>query len=154
MGDNRANMTRKAFAALVLVLALGTRVAAELLAPLVPFTRLLAEAKREINAAKTTNEDVDATLVQALEPRATAQTAYVSAPDQVKRQINQGFFEKLFIGEDGEVVRTELTEPFKALLNAGQSIQTGSAEDPARASQDAPDTPETDAHATRPHSPV
>jgi hypothetical protein len=125
MGDNRANMTRKAFAALVLVLALGTRVAAELLAPLVPFvlalgtrvaaellaplvpfTRLLAEAKREINAAKTTNEDVDATLVQALEPRATAQTAYVSAPDQVKRQINQGFFEKLFIGEDGEVVRT------------------------------------------------
>jgi hypothetical protein len=34
-------------------------------------TRLLAEARREINAAKTTNEDVEATLEQALK-RATA----------------------------------------------------------------------------------
>ncbi|GAB2991914.1 recombinase [Amycolatopsis acidiphila] len=79
-------------------------------------TRALVEIEAEIKAAKTTATDVEATLRQALAAARHCEQAYLTAPDQIKRQINQGFFEKLFIGEDGTVVRAELTEPFAALL--------------------------------------
>lgn len=42
----------------------------------------------------------------------------------MKRQINRGFFEKLFIGPDGTVERAQLTEPFAALLAKGQTLRT------------------------------
>src|SRR5207248_10148817 len=42
--------------------------------------------------------------------------AYVTAPEPIRRQINQGFFVKRFIAQDGSVARAELTEPFAALL--------------------------------------
>ena len=45
-----------------------------------------------------------------------------TAPNAIRRQINQGFFEKLFIGEDGNVVRAELTEPFRALLGTDRAM--------------------------------
>ncbi|WP_370950380.1 recombinase family protein [Amycolatopsis sp. cg5] len=86
-------------------------------------TRQLAEADGEIKAAKTATEGVEVTLERALTTASHCEQAYLSAPDQVKRQINQGFFEKLYIGEDGSVVRAELTEPFRAMLAAGTAIQ-------------------------------
>ncbi len=86
------------------------------------FTRELAAIDGEVKAAKASTTAVEATLELALTAAANCQTAYLTAPDHIKRQINQGFFHKLWIDEDGSVERAELTEPFAALLNTGQSV--------------------------------
>jgi hypothetical protein len=44
------------------------------------------------------------------------ETNYAWAPNQIRRQINRGFFKSLWIGEAGNVERYELNEPFKSLL--------------------------------------
>ena len=62
-------------------------------------------------------------LEQALTAANHCETAYLNAPASIRRQINQGFFEKLYIREYGTVERADLTEPFKALLDAGHAIQ-------------------------------
>jgi site-specific DNA recombinase len=104
-------------------------------------TRALAEADSEIAAAKTTTADVEATLDNALAAASHCETAYLTAPDTVRRQINQGFFARLFINEDGTVVRAELTEPFVALLDGGNVFQA--LPDTTTDAQTAPDAPET-----------
>lgn len=85
-------------------------------------TRELTEADLEIATAKATNQDVAVTLERALHAAGACQLAYVNAPHHIRKQINQGFFEKLLIGEDGSVERAELTEPFRALLDAGRTL--------------------------------
>ena len=108
-------------------------------------TRELAEADTEIAAAKTTSRDVEATLAAALQAASNCQQAYLTAPPSVRRQINQGFFTKLFIGEDGTVERAELTEPFAALLDGGDTVTmekaASSTEDVVTTSHAAPDAP-------------
>jgi site-specific DNA recombinase len=86
------------------------------------FTRELAEVDVEIQAAKITSVDVEKTLAAALQAAANCQQAYLTAPDRVRRQINQGFFRKLLIGEDGSVERAEFAEPFAALLDTEQAV--------------------------------
>jgi site-specific DNA recombinase len=85
-------------------------------------TRALAEADSEIKAGKTTNEDIETTLDNALKAASHCERAYLTAPNPIRRQINQGFFEKLWIGEDGSVERAQLTEPFAAMLTDGDTI--------------------------------
>lgn len=84
-------------------------------------TKAMAAADREIANAKTTTTEVEAVLEAALKVASRCETAYQSAPSHIRRQINQGFFEKLFIDEDGQVERAELTEPFAALLSVGSA---------------------------------
>ncbi|HJP79352.1 MAG TPA: hypothetical protein VJ914_34080 [Pseudonocardiaceae bacterium] len=68
--------------------------------------------------------------------------AYLTADPPIRRQINQGFFEKLFIGEDSSVVRAILTEPFAALLADQDMIfVTAWPENAESASQIVPDAP-------------
>ncbi|AEK45438.1 recombinase [Amycolatopsis mediterranei S699] len=86
-------------------------------------TRALAEAEGEIKAAKVVTADVEATLDRALAAASHCEIAYLSAPNHVRRQINQGFFEKLYIGQDGTVERADLTEPFAALLEMGETLR-------------------------------
>ena len=86
-------------------------------------TRELAAADSEIAAAKTTTADTEATLARALDAASRCEVAYLSASGIIRRQINQGFFEKLYIGEDGQVESAELTEPFAALLKAGETVR-------------------------------
>ncbi|MEA5366442.1 recombinase zinc beta ribbon domain-containing protein [Amycolatopsis sp., V23-08] len=81
-------------------------------------TRQLAEADREIRSAQSTTADIEQTLHEALAAADQCPAAYSSAPDKIRRQINQGSFEKLHIGEDGSVVGRVLTEPFAALLDS------------------------------------
>ena len=91
-------------------------------------TRAMAEADAEVAQAKTTTADLEAVLDAALAAAANCQTAYLSAPDGVRRLINQGFFKRLLIGEDGSVEHAELTEPFAALLAEGGVTQTDTTE--------------------------
>jgi len=106
-------------------------------------TRELAEADREITAAKAGSKSVDATLTAALKAASSCQAAYLTAPGPIRRQINQGFFKKLFIEEDGSVERYELTEPFAALLDEdGITMKTAIAtNDTVTTSQTTPDAP-------------
>jgi DNA invertase Pin-like site-specific DNA recombinase len=118
-------------------------------------TRELAEANTEITVAKTATRDIDTTLTAALQAASRCQAAYLIAPNHIRRQINQGFFKKLFIGEDGEVERAELTEPFAALLGTGKvfAMQTTTAPDEhASASQIVVHAPDATEDRTRPSS--
>jgi site-specific DNA recombinase len=104
------------------------------------FTRELADAEAEIHAAKATNADVEATLSLALNAAAHCEVAYLSAPDAIRRQINQGFFERLLIGEDGGVERAELTEPFRLLLDDGTALTYQSGIEVSQMTSEAMDT--------------
>ena len=92
-------------------------------------TRALVIAETEISAAKTTNNDIEETLAAALRAATRCASAYLTASDPIRRQINQGFFKKLFIAEDGSVERAELTEPFAALFNASPSLAVAPPDD-------------------------
>jgi len=107
-------------------------------------TRELAHAEHEIKAANTTMGDVQTTLNDALRAAASCQAEYQQAPPHIRRQINQGFFKKLLIGEDGGVEQYELTEPFAALLTDGRTLTLASEEpDTAATSHVTPDTKTT-----------
>ncbi|MGH2600637.1 MAG: hypothetical protein ACRDQW_02670 [Haloechinothrix sp.] len=102
-------------------------------------TRGLTEAEAEISSARTTTRELENTLSQALQAAGHCQAAYQEARPHIRRQINQGFFTKLFIDEDGSVERYELTEPFAVLLGTGQTIL---AEAPTAEASDAHHMPE------------
>jgi site-specific DNA recombinase len=90
-------------------------------------TRELAEAETQIKTAKVATSEVEDTLSRALVAASHCERAYLTAPGHVKRQINRGFFEKLYINQDGLVEHAALTEPFAALSGtlASQAIETG-----------------------------
>jgi hypothetical protein len=80
------------------------------------FTRELAQVDGQIKSAKVATTDVTATLNAALRAAERCENAYATAPPHIRRQINRGFFKKLWITEDGTVERSELNEPFATLL--------------------------------------
>ncbi|OLT23156.1 hypothetical protein BJF78_07310 [Pseudonocardia sp. CNS-139] len=84
-------------------------------------TRAMATAQRQAELAGKHLADVRDVLEQALTVAAHCHRQYAGAPQRVKRQINQGFFTKLWIGQDGTAERFELTEPFAVLLEQGQT---------------------------------
>ncbi len=79
-------------------------------------TREIAAAERDTEAALINAKTLEDTLNQALTIAADCQTRYSAAKPAVRRRINQGFFTKLYIDQDGSVERYELTEPFAQLL--------------------------------------
>jgi site-specific DNA recombinase len=99
-------------------------------------TREMAEAERLARDAGKTVEQLEDTLRRALTVASSCHRHYEKAPPHVRRQINQGFFTKLFIDQDGSVERAELTEPFATLLVESSHEVAGRA-------QGAPDAPGT-----------
>ena len=78
-------------------------------------TRAMAAAERDVAFARAELTDIENLLEQALKIAGSCWLHYAAAPPFVRRQMNQGFFEKLWIGLDGSVERAELTAPFAAL---------------------------------------
>lgn len=78
------------------------------------FTRQLAAVEGEIKAAQVTTSDIATTLNHALAAACNCQAAYLTAPHPIRRQMNQGCFEKLFMDEDGTVDHADLSPPFGA----------------------------------------
>ncbi len=68
-------------------------------------TREMADAERLARDAGKTVEQLEVTLGRALTVASTCHRHYRPAPPHVRRQINQGFFRKLFIAPDGSVER-------------------------------------------------
>jgi len=79
-------------------------------------TRAIADADTAISASTASLDKIQATLDQALLVAATCQQQYASAPPAIRRQINQGFFKRLYLDPGGSVERGELTEPFAQLF--------------------------------------
>ena len=80
-------------------------------------TQDMATAERVIKNASTTVDELEATLQAALTVAGNCHQRYAQAPPHVRRQLNQGFFTKLFIARDGSIERAELTEPFVSLMD-------------------------------------
>lgn len=99
-------------------------------------TREMAETERCIEDATKTVDQLADTLQRALTVARRCHEHYEAAPPHVRRLLNQGFFSKLFIAQDGGVERTELTEPFATLL-ADASIES------TEGAQGVPDAPGT-----------
>lgn len=97
-------------------------------------TRAMADTAQEIKAANADLADIEQTLEDALTVAGNCHRHYETAPHFIKRQINQGFFTRLLIHQDGTVERAELTEPFAQLLAPDWATTTGNA-------QNAPHTP-------------
>jgi hypothetical protein len=75
-------------------------------------TAELAASERELTTASTNLTDLETQLGRALAAAGHCAEAYQEAPAAVRRQLNQGFFEKLYIAEDGGVQGVDLHEPF------------------------------------------
>ena len=80
-------------------------------------TQDMATAERVIKNSSTTVDELEATLQAALTVAGNCHQRYAQAPPHVRRQLNQGFFTKLFIARDGSVEQAELTEPFASLMD-------------------------------------
>ncbi len=87
-------------------------------------TRALAETDSELQKANVDASDVAGRLNQALHVASNCAGHYDAAPTHIRRQINQGFFKKLFIDDDGAVERYALTEPFEGLLLVTNTAHT------------------------------
>jgi hypothetical protein len=99
-------------------------------------TRAMAAAERQVETSGKHLAEVEDVLEQALAVAAQCNLQYRRAPEFVRRQMNQGFFEKLWIGQDGSVEHWEMTGPFGALLSpaglpASRHVGQGSNKDQA-----------------------
>src|SRR6185312_5775020 len=77
-----------------------------------------ARITREIDSARTTLESLDADwhrveqmVDEALDLAANCREAYERATGRIRRQFNQGFFERVLLDQD-EIASAELAEPF------------------------------------------
>ena len=79
-------------------------------------TAEIGQAEAELASAQTSLLELEGQLDRALHVAEHCSKMYEPAPKAIRRQINQGFFEKLYLDEDGTVARVDLTEPFTSLL--------------------------------------
>ena len=79
-------------------------------------TRELNNAETAEAAAKLSLTDLDQQLERALDIAQHCARLYEVAKPPTRRMMNQGFFSRLYIAEDGTVEDAELQEPFVQLL--------------------------------------
>jgi site-specific DNA recombinase len=80
-------------------------------------TREIASAEREQQHTRTSVTDLETQLERALAVAGNCATYYDEATPAIRRLMNQGFFTKLYINDDGEVAGADLTEPFAQVLS-------------------------------------
>ena len=85
--------------------------------------RAIAAAEKDLAAASASATHIEGQLERALLLASNCSASYLAASPAIRRIMNQGFFEKLYIAQDGSVGRADLTEPFVLLL-AGQTSGT------------------------------
>jgi site-specific DNA recombinase len=78
--------------------------------------REIEGAERRLMATSLAFDRIEANLDQALGMAGDCHAMYVRAPAKLRREINQTFFEKVYIDEDG-VAGHELARPFALLLD-------------------------------------
>jgi site-specific DNA recombinase len=79
-------------------------------------TRELENARQGLASISLEFDQIEQNMTRALELARDCHSAYVAAPERVRRHFNQAFFEKIYVRDDGEV-RHDLAEPFRILLD-------------------------------------
>ncbi len=79
-------------------------------------TREMETASARLEAMEQVFVDIEETLDQALAIGQDCHRAFLAAGPKIRRLMNQAFFERLFISDDQDTVRSELAEPFAILL--------------------------------------
>lgn len=84
-------------------------------------TRELNQAEQTEAAAKLSLTDLDIQLERALDIATHCARLYDVAKPPTRRMMNQGFFRRLYVAQDGSIEDAELNEPFVHLLAKGRS---------------------------------
>ncbi|MEV6873926.1 recombinase family protein [Amycolatopsis sp. NPDC051128] len=107
----------------------------------------LGNAEAQLKENETSLEELDEQLDRALYVASHSTKLYAAAKPAVRRQLNQGFFEKLYVNERGAIVRAEVTEPFASLRVLSLAISldkpkmiTSTTADPLNDDQDGGET--------------
>lgn len=79
-------------------------------------TRERVNAEAQLRLTDATLSDYDLQLERLLKVAGDCEAHYLGAPPSIRRQMNQGLFQKLYIHQDGHVEHAEFTEPFATLL--------------------------------------
>lgn len=79
-------------------------------------TREQANATTQLHSAETALTELQNQLDRVLHVAEHCEQHYAQAPPAIRRQINQGLFQKLYISHDGHVERAEFTEPFATVI--------------------------------------
>jgi site-specific DNA recombinase len=85
-------------------------------------TRELNSAEKQIAEANLSLQELDAQLEGALLVAGACDREYAAATPSIRRLMNQGFFNKLFIAQDGTVEDAEIQEPFAGLLTRDTTV--------------------------------
>ncbi|SDI89756.1 Site-specific DNA recombinase [Frankineae bacterium MT45] len=85
-------------------------------------TAQLETIGNRLDASKTRFDEIERNLKTALDFASNCHAAYLRANDHTRRLLNQAFFEKLYIEEDG--VRGYFAGPFKTLLGLAEGCET------------------------------
>jgi site-specific DNA recombinase len=108
-------------------------------------SREVMEANQAIADATRGVENLEETLRRALEIAQDCARAYADGTPMIRRLMNQGLFERLYINEDGSVERFEMTEPFGTLFDPELLEQLCAERDGAVEAQDIQDSGEEEA---------
>lgn len=93
----------------------------------------LTVISRRLDGADTEHARVQAKLQTCIAYLQNCHAAYLNAPPTVRRQLNQAFFDKIYVDEDG-TVRFGVAEPFAILLDPevrSAALTAGSLASPA-----------------------
>ena len=96
------------------------------------------EAETLLDAARLQAEDIDCTLEEALDKTRTPHATYLASTPLERRLLNQTFFLRILVGEEGQIVNTKLTPVYAALAAWHEPLgqparQRKAAEKPQRA---------------------
>lgn len=86
-------------------------------------TKQIERSETELARADLTFEKIAKTLARCLQFAQHCDQLYRDAPPKLRRRLNQAFFEKLYVHENGEV-EAHLAEPFDLLLRPDLVVET------------------------------
>jgi site-specific DNA recombinase len=86
-------------------------------------TTEVGSAERELAISSASVVELENQLGRALAIAGHCSEAYQQAPPAIRRQLNQGFFQKLYVSDDGSVKEADLNQPFAALLAGTTGVQ-------------------------------
>ena len=112
----------------------------------------VGSAERELAVSSASLVELENQLGRALTIAGHCAEAYQQAPPAIRRQLNQGFFQKLYISEDGSVQEGDLNQPFAALLTGtvGEEVSVPRQNGAPRDAQTHPDDMTAGRTPTRP----
>ncbi len=99
-------------------------------------SREIEHATTRLATASADFDQIETVIGRALDLAANCHAAYVGAGPQVRRQFNQAFFTKIWIGREGAATGVTMTKPFRALYTHAGADLSANVDDPQDAEID------------------